>query len=496
MSWIQLSLTHYPYPWPSTTNGCWTSPTWSARHAARFMCFEFGLRAVALQVISQYMQHDINDIPDPAVNLLLSTRIDKATLGVWRELLFTTLNAYDKHRDRLACPELADLCWERDTGSKRQGVQGSFVRLIEIRNRLAHRLPPQTEEEWRSLYGKVSVDLRTVLDLFSFLQNYDLVLCRQGLSGRESVFFTGLEPRLVPGDLPAGMPPVDHEFYLRRKDGQYLIPLHPLIIHWQPDPQVMASGLTLSDAALYDSFTTSTIHYLATVLWQNVEIERGDETFQQFFGRIGGVLERIRTVRRQEHRLTWQVLEDVARSIVEDRMGTTEDRYDPALYLPREPVRRAFDDFLSTEGGKPAFVLLGSSGVGKSCFVLSLVEEYQGVDECCIVIRQRQFSGGRQIDRVLTAFQQLPGDHRTRRPGSTAFSKRSAASRRQPAAGSSSRFAINEHEAPDKLLRQTLVEGLPTWLKVVLTTGQKRSGVETRKDLDLTLGKYYRIQTH
>ena len=497
----QLILTHYPYPLAINYKRLLDEPGMERKTRSALHVFEFGLRAVALQVISQYMQHDINDIPDPAVNLLLSTRIDKATLGVWRELLFTTLNAYDRHRDRLACPELADLCWERDTGSKRQGVQGSFVRLIEIRNRLAHRLPPQAEEEWRSLYGKVSVDLRTVLDLFSFLQNYDLVLCRQGPSGRESVFFTGLEPRLVPGNLPAGMPPVDHEFYLRRKDGQYLIPLHPLIIHWQPDPQVMASGLTLSDAALYDSFTTSTIHYLATVLWQNVEIERGDETFQQFFGRIGGVLERIRTVRRQEHRLTWQVLEDVARSIVEDRMGTTEDRYDPALYLPREPVRRAFDDFLSTEGGKPAFVLLGSSGVGKSCFVLSLVEEYQGVDECCILLYDSaNFQVGEPIDRVLSQhfsnYLEILTAQGARRIDNILeeINRIDDIARRRVILIFD---AINEHEAPDKLLRQirTLVEGTPyPWLKVVLTCRPEAwRRLRTRKDLDLALGKYYRI---
>ncbi|MBN1138184.1 MAG: hypothetical protein JXM73_16460 [Anaerolineae bacterium] len=498
----QLILTHFPYPLAVNYKRLLGEPDLERKTRTALQVFEFGLRAVALQVISQYMQNDIKEIPDPTVNQLLSRKIDKATLGVWRELLFTTLDAYAGYRDRLACPELADLRWEPGTDRERKGIQGHFVRLIEIRNRLAHRLPPQTEEAWRDLYQKVAVDLRAVLELFSFLQNYDLMLCRQGEGGRECVFFTGLEPQIVRGDLPAEMPSADHEFYLRRKDGQRLVPLHPLIIHWQKaasDAHAIASSLSLSDAALYDSFTSSVIHYLATVVWENVEIGGQAETFQEFFTRIGTVLDQIGKVRRREPRLTWKVLEDVAGFVVEDRLGTAEDRYDPALYLPREAVHRAFKEFLSSD--KPAFVLLGSSGVGKSCFVLSLVEEYRDVDECCILmydsahfdvsvpIRQilsQHFSdyleistaeGVRRIDDILTEINQIDG----------------IAHRRVVLIFD----AINEHEAPDKLLRQicALVQGPPfTWLKVVLTCRPEAwRRLRARKDLILTPSKYYRI---
>ena len=497
-----LVLTRYPHPLAINYKRLLDEPDTERKTRIALQVFEFGLRAVALQVISQYMQHDIDDMPDPAVNLLLSRKIDKASLGLWKEFLFRTLDAYAGHRDRLACPELADLRWEPGRNKQRQGVQGPFDRLIEIRNRLAHRLPPRTEEEWRDLYEKVITDLRAVLEIFSFLQGYDLVLCRHGESGRECVFFSGLEPQLVRGELPAGMPPADLEFYLRRKDGQRLVRLHPLIIHWLPaasDAEAIASGLTHSDAALYDSFTKSTIHYLATVVWENVEIGAEAVTFQEFFARIGTVLERIGTVRRQESRLTWNILEEVARFVVDDRMGTTEDRYDPALYMPREAVRRAFEDFLSSD--KPAFVLLGSSGVGKSCFVLSLVEEYRDVDECCILlydsasfqvsepirrVLSQHFSdyleistaeGTRRIDDILAEINRIDGikDRRV----VLIFD------------------AINENEAPDKLLRQirALVEGAPfPWLKVVLTCRPEAwRRLRARKDLGLAPDRYYRV---
>jgi hypothetical protein len=497
-----LILTRYPHPLAVNYKRLLDEPDMEHRTRTAIHVFEFGLRAVALQVISQYLQQDVDDMPDPGLNQRLSTSFARASDGVWRELLFRTLDAYAEHRERLACPELADLWWGRENKDRRADAEAASLRLIEIRNELSHSLPPRTEEEWREKYEEVHNLLRRVLGFFSFLREYDLMMCRPGEGGRECVFYTGLEPQVIRGQLPRNMPPADYEFYLRRMDGQYLIPLHPLIIYWQPaanDANAMTSGLGASDAALYQSFAGSTVHYLATVIWKKVALRGKDETFQEFLTRIGDVLERIRAVRRREPRLTWRVLQEVTNVVVDDRLGTAADRYDADLYLQREAVRRAFDDFLASD--KQALVLLGSSGVGKSCFVLSLVQEYREVDECCILMYDSAAFQGREpirqvLSRHFNSFLEISTGEGARRIDDIVAEIdgiEGIRDRRVVLIFD----AINENSAPGELLQQIrcLVEETRfPWLKVVVTCRPEAwRRLRIRRELWLEPTRCYRV---
>jgi hypothetical protein len=83
-------------------------------------------------------------------------------------------------------------------------------------------------------------------------------------------------------------------------------------------------------------------------------------------------------------RLTWSDLQTLAGMIAELRFGSVREKYRSDLYLQRQDVKQAFDDFLTSD--KTAFLLLGKSGVGKSSFFLSLADEYQTQDQLCLLL--------------------------------------------------------------------------------------------------------------
>lgn len=83
---------------------------------------------------------------------------------------------------------------------------------------------------------------------------------------------------------------------------------------------------------------------------------------------IYDVLSDLERERKAARALTWESVRAVAARISDHGLGTIRTKYNPSLYLQREVVKRTFDDFLNSD--KIAFVLLGKSGVGKTCHPL------------------------------------------------------------------------------------------------------------------------------
>jgi len=94
-------------------------------------------------------------------------------------------------------------------------------------------------------------------------------------------------------------------------------------------------------------------------------------------------LEQVKRFRRKVKILTWDLLEDIAHQISEERFGDVRAKYQANLYLQRQEVKTAFDAFLASD--KTGFLLLGKSGVGKSSFFISLVEAYRTEQHICVL---------------------------------------------------------------------------------------------------------------
>ena len=75
--------------------------------------------------------------------------------------------------------------------------------------------------------------------------------------------------------------------------------------------------------------------------------------------------------------LTWKRLQAICSDITQHRIATVMGKYQANLYLQREKIYETFTTFLKSE--KKCFILVGKSGVGKSNFLLSLLDEFQHI---------------------------------------------------------------------------------------------------------------------
>ncbi|GAB4454048.1 MAG: hypothetical protein Kow0031_36210 [Anaerolineae bacterium] len=87
---------------------------------------------------------------------------------------------------------------------------------------------------------------------------------------------------------------------------------------------------------------------------------------------IASLLEASRAEKKNLTQLTWADWQQLCQNISRQRMATGRHRFFPQLYLPREPVRQTFADFL--QSNRRCLVLVGRSGVGKSNFLLATAD--------------------------------------------------------------------------------------------------------------------------
>src|SRR5207247_1452141 len=115
---------------------------------------------------------------DPYLDTLLEQKFPHLTSDAWEEMLFTTLRAYEGHRDLFFMPKLYDFYWGTSNShqSGRAEVRPPFDRLtlatLELQTK---RLLPQDESSWQVLAAGLLEDLQKILQSLSFIGEYDLI---------------------------------------------------------------------------------------------------------------------------------------------------------------------------------------------------------------------------------------------------------------------------------------------------------------------------------
>ncbi len=384
----KLILTEYPYPIAVGYRRVLEATDWPTRVNLALRLFEYGLRTLALGLISQYLIRDADTVSDPALNKLLLNKLPRPTLGNWKDMLFTALKAYADQRDLFFMPELYDLYWKR----RYEDIQRPYDRLIQVRNDLAHRPKPTTDAAWQILGKEVMTHLREVLGQFTFLQHYDLMhIVTRRDNIYECLLYTG-EHRVrsaIPLITNVSLEP--KQFYLSKGQQDFLA-MYPLLIFWEDPTASDTSNQEASDTGLYDTFTKTSVNYILTVLQRMIQDR----------SRVGEFVRLLYyTIEQEKHgqpqRLTWHILQDIATQIAEQRFEDVRAKYQQEVYLQRQDVKAAFEDFLASD--KTAFLLLGKSGVGKSNFILSIAEEHQADDYLCLLL----YNGAKlDVDRPLS----------------------------------------------------------------------------------------------
>lgn len=366
-------LNEYPYPIAVRYKAMLeeTSPETKARLCVSI--YEAGLRALTLGVVGQYIQRDLDIINDETLNnaalKLISTKIAPA-LGTWKNVFFNALKAYGGHRDRFFMAELYDFYWDTsaDPHRVRKGIQRPFQRIVELRNEISHA-PPTDPTIWRTLYEEIDGHLHHILNLFLFLADYDLVyIVEQTEKGYIYDIYTGQKVHRD-GVLQTEKPLKEGWCYLSKITGEFL-PVHPLIIFWEDELNLGDLHID-PEVVVYDSRKVQRLKY-----WHSSagRLETENAGLLDIF--IGMIVERLESQRPQQEvfRLSWANLRSLSQAIVAQRMGNVRRKYKPKLYLQRQDTRETFNEFLQSE--KTCLILTGNSGVGKSNFLFSLIDEF------------------------------------------------------------------------------------------------------------------------
>src|SRR4051812_2403759 len=108
----QLVLSSYPYPIAIAYRKALEAPDWEKKIEWALKTFEYGLRTLTLSILSQYLNRDQDQVDDPELNALLYENLSRgATLGTWKRIFFTCIEAYGNRRDLFFMTELYDLYW-------------------------------------------------------------------------------------------------------------------------------------------------------------------------------------------------------------------------------------------------------------------------------------------------------------------------------------------------------------------------------------------------
>jgi nucleoside-triphosphatase THEP1 len=486
----ELVLTEYPYPIAANYRRILEATDWEHRTRECIDVFGYGMRAMALGILSQYLIRDRDEFSDPVLNReLYKQKLSNISLGTWVNYLFLALQAYRGRRDLFFMQELYDLYWDtsRTPHRSRKGVKASFQRLVEIRNQINHQRAPKDETGWEKLGRETLEHLREIMKRFSFLKNYDLIrVVKSNKGGYEYERYTG--QKITHRKSLEGTQDVEPGwFYLSRGDHN-LLSLHPLLILWTSrDDENWIEGAKLElDVAVLDELMKNVVSYFATVVREI--LEKSDETL---IAQLRDLIEKA----RQQVGLSWKAIQEATQKVSSEEMENAQKKYNQALYLQREKIFEKFQDFLASQ--KAGFVLTGKSGVGKSNFVLSLAEVLASEENVTVMMYNAarldvsSLGMAQKISQDLGKFVKFGG--KANQNVFAEIDKSKVMADKQLLVIFD---AINENTSPREVLYkidQMVGTERYSWLKVLITS--RPEGWRTmKKGLPLAEERYYREQ--
>ncbi|RIL11552.1 hypothetical protein DCC79_04535 [bacterium] len=351
-----------------------TLPRERVRYAAKV--YELGLRALAFGMASQYLVRDREVVNNAVLNDLLPKELPKGNVTALQTILFETLKAYRDHRDRFFVPELYDFYWDMTSGEpyERQGLTEPFDRMTEICNSLARPATlPLDEVGWDDLCTRADSYLHTVLNHFRFFERYDIVrLVDQGEEGYAFEIYRG-QTVMLSSDRISPEHALSVECFYLAKGREEFLDLHPLLIQLESPGTIERSR---SSIGVYGRYARDHLEYLlSTWLRSSDSPERIDNVMHlsSFVELVFDTIDRIKTTLTDVDQINWTQLVDICEDVTKRNMAGAMPKYDRRVYLQRDETVAAFRDFLN--GSSVCFVLTGKSGVGKTNFVLSLIDE-------------------------------------------------------------------------------------------------------------------------
>lgn len=384
-----VSLSHtvfykFPYPIAIRYERMLREKSFESKTRLAIYVYESLIRFLVLIMLSEYLNEDPSNFNDTKLNREIAKLIDRpASLGTWVNLFFVFLKAYHGQQERLFLTPLYDFYWDTSIvpNISRKGIKSTFFQLVELRNDFYHSLP-STHRAWRTLYKELVKNLNIILSKLSFIAEYKLIYIT-GVDVDKFQYEThfGHKVKQTSSTFLNAVPIEIDSCYLIH-DNKFSVSLSPYLIYWKDE---LVSDPFDQEIVLFDSFRSQRLEY-----WHTAgRIEVTDKEIVATF--IENVVERIqgRQNRRKISHLSWEGLKDLSYQITLQQLGDSRTKYDPRLYIQRQETRKIFDEFLQSD--KSCLILTGSSGIGKSSFLLSLIDEFQESEKVCLLA----YNGGR-----------------------------------------------------------------------------------------------------
>ncbi len=225
--------------------------------------FEYLLKLSTILLISQYLRLDKDKISDPNINHLLGSRLSRAPLGTWVELLFALSKQYYDHTEiNPFVPEF------RDFYSKHGTQRKYFGNIIEIRNSFVHGKLTENDEDWKSIYEHLHEIMLDIFDGLIFISNYKLQILVGIHKINPNHRIINPSNRITSFEVYENMPNilVDSSIYLRNKKNE-LLELSPFVIGIQIDSEIV-------DYMILDSWGESSVNYISYIMGYSVRIDK------------------------------------------------------------------------------------------------------------------------------------------------------------------------------------------------------------------------------
>jgi hypothetical protein len=341
--------------------------------------YELTVRTLAIGLTLQYLVKDAKTFSSQEVNTLLEEKLPIATLDIWEEILFSILRTYAGRRNLLFMPELYDFYLDESITPPRERTDKRelFKRLIQIEADVNKAPSVDTSAiDWITTWQEVHKLLGQIFEGFRFLAQYRIIQPIQKIPGGYAIAsYMGEEVVVGEKPLETSSNLEIRRLYLYKVDWkkeQEPLDLYPLFLILNLLPEKSAE-FSDPDFAIYDRYAHNQIYYLITRLW---EIVPNKMPVGEFVDLVFHTLQRVKQDQiKQTETLSWPQLSEIAYRITARRIANVLSKYQQELYLQRNDIISAFEDFLFSD--KTGFILVGKSGVGKSNFLVSLLLEYQ-----------------------------------------------------------------------------------------------------------------------
>ncbi len=354
----QLVLNGFPYPIATLYKKVGEAATSSIRVPLLMRIVEHTVRALSLVVVSDYLSTKTQQVKnDSYTKFLIRTLPKPVSAGTGVELLFRGVKAFEKYPDSLFVRELLAVC-------NADGARDRLERLVQERNRIAHREVPTTEEDWEAKEQILLPDINALLANLEFLADYDLILITD-VRDKEIDYqlWKGLKVTRNSASIKKDED-LKRLFYVTKKN-RFLM-LHPMII---AEEMLVKDNLLRTNLGFFENFSNQQVMYLTLPQQDEVKSNAPLNDVQAIYYRL---------TESQAAALNSDQLSDIVSEINRNRANKAFDEFFTpelrSLFVSRESIHQKFNDFIASEA--KIFVLIGKSGIGKSSMLAELGHRY------------------------------------------------------------------------------------------------------------------------